>query len=721
MDSNATCYSTKDELLRLARSRPGATALLLGFLRDPSDTGSRSSLVILRLDPSARIRAQLHVTPEIQDLPLIMRTGTSAPWMRGYALGFPRTERVTDARLQRAKSLFLTSEAAAQEWIDLLVQLLKGVMLWDSVPWAAIHRAVQREFVDPVWARPLYRALKRCHQLASERPLPDLVAGLRADCENFLFRRMARRPTVGLSEYLDKALESLNSASPGSPDDLMRFLAALLVSLSDKRFEDRHLGRERLRSLERDGNPSNVVIQGAGDLSMNVWNVGYWRSGRHNQVVLPENEPFSSRLYNCLILWRMDASADRVRAASEYINGRGSDRRPIGVALGADMAIAPLRFSPGPPHVQLPEFGGSAIQSDVPPIRDLVEFALYGKLIAREGEVLELSHIVEEFQDLRHVYLLPNLNPQDRELDDLLSRTRTTLQEWYAAVGAALPAWVTSGAGTPGYDPVFTPAERAVSGGRYADAPVSLRDARRALADVLDGTQLFLVEHYTELAPLLKRPRHIFSEWHDNSDVWLFEYALLSEPHLRALAATAPISVEAFRLGAPRNWTEFCLLLCGYRRRRGLADLHEPGDFAWEEGGNAPRLAIRLKRSSYPCTLIGIGSGEGHGAADCLYVMAWGHAFNRDLSVFDCARTLCAMGARYVLVVDEGQDVFQFHVPGELVDELDRFRTAEAGMASVDKWMPVPIAGDGRTMRRRALRASVAFWQVARDEWSVTP
>ncbi len=44
-----------------------------------------------------------------------------------------------------------------------------------------------------------------------------------------------------------------------------------------------------------------------------------------------------------------------------------------------------------------------------------IEFAVYGKQVIREGEILNISRITHEFSDLRHLFWMPNLNP-DSEL-----------------------------------------------------------------------------------------------------------------------------------------------------------------------------------------------------------------------------------------------------------------------------------------------------------------
>lgn len=44
------------------------------------------------------------------------------------------------------------------------------------------------------------------------------------------------------------------------------------------------------------------------------------------------------------------------------------------------------------------------------PIGHLIEFAVYGKQVAREGQLVRLQSTIPEFGDIRHIYKLPNLN-----------------------------------------------------------------------------------------------------------------------------------------------------------------------------------------------------------------------------------------------------------------------------------------------------------------------
>ncbi|MGK7877673.1 MAG: hypothetical protein AB4426_31540, partial [Xenococcaceae cyanobacterium] len=248
--------------------------------------------------------------------------------------------------------------------------------------------------------------------------------------------------------------------------------------------------------------------------------------------------------------------------------------------------------------------------------------------------------------------------------------------------------------------------------------------------NLLDQQEFYLVENFSELRPLLNRPRHIFG-LQQETDVRLLEYALLSDRSLRNLACTSTIVVDLVNLGVPQVWIDFCLIREGYRRKDDddLFEVQEPGDFCWDTKQHR-RLNIRLKMNTFPCTIVGIGSPKNsvkHNTSpnnlvenDTLYLLAWGHNFDRGGStIWDCAKVLKAAGATYALVLDEGDDVFQFYIEDEIWNPVKEFKKRELQCRSLDKWMRVPIAfraegeKEPKILKRHGLRASLAFWQGA--------
>ncbi len=129
-----------------------------------------------------------------------------------------------------------------------------------------------------------------------------------------------------------------------------------------------------------------VGQQGAGDLTMNDWNVAFvksWQTSDNPELTrhVPDllfllEEPLWRRSYTCL-----------------------TKRRGNKVSIEEG-----VRFS----HV--PDFRIFIGDSD---ITDEVELAISGRQVIRDGEVVDFIDIVDQFNDIRHLVMLPNLNPKD--------------------------------------------------------------------------------------------------------------------------------------------------------------------------------------------------------------------------------------------------------------------------------------------------------------------
>jgi hypothetical protein len=656
--SDTRCIRTATDLLACVReTAPERVAGMLQFLRgntlfqeDQADYAT--SLILLTDSPSGPVRADLNVSPELAQLPLLRRTGQFTPWMHGPPLGF-NSPTVTDVILQRTRSLFVTARAAVEEVIDLLRLVLQvwvadpetTVPEWRDVA-AALPTGKDAEGYEVAFAH-LFAALRTVRAAGPDVAVDELVTFCHRAFSRVNFPLALPAELVACCRA---AVRDLDRGRPPAvpPADLLR---ALLLALRRTSFDARHLGParlERVTGLRR----KNLVVQGAGDLSMNEWNVAFFRGGKGPEVFLPESEPYPTRAYNCLIQWRDDPRV------AELVAPVGGRQPLIGATIGRQLSIAPLRFSPGEPFVRLAHSDRADRR-----LADLIDFAVYGKQILRGGEVVKRTDVVDEFQDLRHVFSLPDINPES----------------------------------------LRPPAEQPAA------------DPHPAWA--------FYARHRTELAPLLPRPRHLFN-LHQNTSVWLLEYELLRDRNLRHLACTleddkrpSMIAVELVHLGGPKNWIEFCLRLKGYRHRDRTSDVKAAGDFTWDESDETrPRLCIRLKWNNYPCTLVGIGSASGADRPDTVYALAWGHVYDRgQQTIWDCAEVLRAVGATDALVMDEGQDVFQAYLPDH--DAAEEFRAAEQKGDSIETWTPVPLAFghskslNMRVLKRRSLRATLAFWQ----------
>jgi hypothetical protein len=324
-------------------------------------------------------------------------------------------------------------------------------------------------------------------------------------------------------------------------------------------------------------------------------------------------------------------------------------------------------------------------------IEDDVEFAIYGKPVLWEGRVLVPEgpgDIINEFSDLRHVFALPDLN-RDPSLPEI--RTEKVKKGKTVAEGTDIDQ-------------------------ELIDEYRKLKDKRLTMA------QEYFIDKFERLRRNLSKPRLFFGVEQDAA-CWLLERELLRDPKRgRAKEASrGPIIVPIADLGAQKDWIHYRLLEAGYVHYERPQDVAREGEFAWDASAgqvpDLPDLRIYLKRATYPCTLIGIGSldekpegVETRGEGNALYMLAWGHDFDyANHSIWDCAEALRAAGAEYALCMDEGQDVFQCFVPS--ADALRDFMGAERTRQPLDQWMKVPVSTAKGKLNRQALRASIALWQ----------
>lgn len=154
-----------------------------------------------------------------------------------------------------------------------------------------------------------------------------------------------------------------------------------------------------------------VGLQSFGDLTMNNWNVAFVRSPRQDQpnhkdtpkLIYLGTEPINDRIYTCMVKWKRESR------------------------LPSRVTIESLRFSrfaydshPNAPGVVM-------LAESERPIADKIEFAVDGQLVVRNGAVVKPQEIVHQFSDIRHLLLLPNLNPAGplyRSTTDVLDKDR---------------------------------------------------------------------------------------------------------------------------------------------------------------------------------------------------------------------------------------------------------------------------------------------------------
>jgi hypothetical protein len=118
--------------------------------------------------------------------------------------------------------------------------------------------------------------------------------------------------------------------------------------------------------------------QGCGDLTMNPWYVAFINSGltgNRPRLIHLHGEPMEKRSYTCLVKW--------------------SDSNKI--------EIITLKFNPFLTDKY-------QVMHKDEPVADKIEFAIYGKPIIRAGRLLDMRETCHQYSDIRHLFLLPDLN-----------------------------------------------------------------------------------------------------------------------------------------------------------------------------------------------------------------------------------------------------------------------------------------------------------------------
>jgi hypothetical protein len=126
-----------------------------------------------------------------------------------------------------------------------------------------------------------------------------------------------------------------------------------------------------------------VGMQGCGNLTMNRWFVGYTNSKftEDRPVFLyRRDEPFEGlHVYTCLVKDKQNKS----------------------------LAIDNVRFNMYKRRIYKVFPDGH--EDD---ITDTAEFAVFGQQLVKKGELVPFSGIVTQFEDIRHLFKLPNINPK---------------------------------------------------------------------------------------------------------------------------------------------------------------------------------------------------------------------------------------------------------------------------------------------------------------------
>jgi len=404
MMSSPTAYHEPDAILAALGTRPEKMRSVAHFFDNHMEgAGSvdfTSSLIILPETDGWRFGAHLCLAPNIEQLPMIFRTGDGSPQMDGRPLHLT-TNHITDPHLQRMGSLHFCRTALAEDLAGLVAKLrvrvaqaVKAKPDWkiDTNNDTSIIRNMLHDMeirYDKTNVREVVRSLERLLLCAD-------------DSFKHEFQRFISEYCGGLTA---SDVEKLASPADSSEFLLYDLLAAAISSVLLRKW--RHFFNDELIACEK--NSVNLVIQGAGDLSMNSWNVAFYRDkNRLPRMVAPESGPnFRGRKYHCLVAWK---AGRPIAEIANYVK-----KYQLGTTLGRSLSIARLQFPAGSTSLQFEDRDGSRAEEPAS-LHESVEFALYGKPVLWNGEVIKPEKfvadeaLVEQFQDLRHVFNLPNLN-----------------------------------------------------------------------------------------------------------------------------------------------------------------------------------------------------------------------------------------------------------------------------------------------------------------------
>ncbi len=294
-------------------------------------------------------------------------------------------------------------------------------------------------------------------------------------------------------------------------------------------------------------NPKFQLIgaQGCGNLTMNSWFIGFVNSeftGGVPTFLYRREEPFQERSYTCLVKWK---------------NERG-------------YSIEPLKFNLYSDNIKR-----SGQSND---LKDDIEFAIFGQRLVAGGQIEDFRHIVNQFEDIRHLFKLPNINP---DID------------------------------FPG---ISNP----------------------------------------------KRPRFLFGDERED-DVWLGEREMRAEgnENLLRYALTEPILLnrQFHTMGASWDLVRAALATTsggGYRELKSEEVSHSPrARGEWREYSDN-YMEIYLQRNVYAYTMLGLNDN-----GNIIASAAGGLAGNVGQTLEGMAQNMISAGARDVLLIDEGNDVFQ--------------------------------------------------------------
>lgn len=366
------------------------------------DSSELSNVVVA--DPF-RLDLHLSYSEGLENGPVILRSGDSPPIMEDpEELG----SYTTDPDLQRIGTYYIL-DSQKPDHLRTIYYLFAGSYI------------INGSLLGPEKAR------AQAHRLAQNyrHDLSELPEPLEFHTATFSFDivKLAQTVRKTLSDHLASPPSDLENAEQAIliMDSVFKkyfphYLSAFQTLKSDRVYREAidFNTRKYLRLLFKQSDvPSHdqairqrepgdiVLMQGCGDLTMNEWNVAFVSGASHPKnrwcLLCSPGEPLNDREYSCLIKW--SCRPDELEDLSRHHR------------IVYPYQVAKLRFkTPSPALSSGHDKPDRHVFLQEQPIGHLIEFAVYGRQLCRNRERVALRSIIREFNDLRHVYKLPNLN-----------------------------------------------------------------------------------------------------------------------------------------------------------------------------------------------------------------------------------------------------------------------------------------------------------------------
>lgn len=402
------------------------------------DTSEKSSLIIA--DPQ-KLDLHLSYSKGLEKGPIIQRNGDSSPIMEDPELPGSYT---VDSDRQRIGSYYILDEKQRLHSEELYFLFAGSYFLYASLPnvYDEPRNEVERIFRN----RFAYLNIDSLQGFLSnarilEKDIGTIYARIIDSSgffKNFLESNKFRKNLPfcedyeqKFSDYHKRAVEAMDGLYENYPHYISNFhehknedvfkrsivknvtkFLELFIASRDARSHE-----ELARKKAKENDLGDIVLmQGCGDLTMNMWNVAFVSGHSYQRresagegegswdLLHPRVEPLNDRKYSCFIKWNCSKDhPDLVRIAQ--------DQR---VVYPYQIAKLQFRAQSLESEVGRPE---RHVFLEGEAIGHLIEFAVYGQHICRGGEVSfnKFKSVIREFSDIRHIYKLPNINPGKRE------------------------------------------------------------------------------------------------------------------------------------------------------------------------------------------------------------------------------------------------------------------------------------------------------------------